>query len=159
MAMARSGRAVLSGVVLLAVLAVGTPAPAAGASEASETRIVRGYFTEVLGRAPSAAELDAWRAKLQASGSMVDFARLITRTNTYKTRFIEAGYLRYIRKPPTPDSAAFWLRWINDGHSYDQFISYEMGVVGYTSQYNPPGSTSNHSTEVIRGTYFDLTGD
>lgn len=123
---------------------------------AAEDRVVRGYFTEVLGHDPSAAELSAWRTELRAA----DFAARV-RPADHAHQHVQASVHRGGVPAVHRQAAGAGRHGVlaaagvsTPARARHDFVAAAIvGSQSFVTQANPDGSSSANSTPVIRATY------
>lgn len=99
--------------VLLAVLAVSTlwvvgAAPASAANTAQNRKFVAAAYQDLLGREPTAAELDSWAAKLAAGTSRSSLAIQLARTPEWAGDVVVELYEHILDRTPDDAGRTFW---------------------------------------------------
>jgi hypothetical protein len=82
---------------------------------------VLGLYNQVLGRSPSASELNSWVSALDAGVSRTAVANGFLTSTEYRTEVVQADYNLYLGRPADSAGLAFWVGALQAG-STDQAV-------------------------------------
>ncbi|MDQ5841513.1 MAG: DUF4214 domain-containing protein, partial [Chloroflexota bacterium] len=102
-------------------------------------RYVSRVYLDLFNRAPDAAGLAGWTAKLDSGTPRVAVANAITSSPEYRSKLIAGSYAKYLGRTPDPTGLSGWLAAMNRGITISQM---ESGFIASNEYYAKAGATN-----------------
>lgn len=117
-------------------------------------RIVTEIYRNVLGREPSAGEVEYWAGRVDATywGQSNEVPRAIIASPESARRRVAASYDVLLDRPASPDDLAYWTDRLVGGMQFQTFEAYVIGSAEFARHHGPEADL------VIDATYQHVVG-
>jgi Domain of unknown function (DUF4214) len=85
----------------------------AGLTDSPQALFTTGLYYDVLGRAPTPAEVSAWQAVLNSGTSPAQVAQDFVSSTEFVSDLINNDYLSFLKRAPSPPELGGWSRFMN----------------------------------------------
>jgi hypothetical protein len=123
-----------------------------GTGGGSATVWIGSAYQDVLGRAPSSAELSSALAALALPANLASAASALAHGLEHYDQFIAATYQRYLGRSPSAGEVAGWAQQMQNGLSDEHLEADFIGSAEYITAHGGPGAGW------VTGMYQDLVG-
>ena len=104
-----------------------------GVAGGTNTNFVSQLYSDLLGRAPSSAELTNSTTLLSNGFSRSDVALLLLRSSEVRTKLVQGWFVSFLRRPGTTTEVSNFVNGLNNGQTDEQIIANILGSTEYSS--------------------------